>query len=150
MQYVNDVFVVGKDIFDQSVYKGRAQQQKFGLVMSRKEVGGDIFEPIDYDCNPIDIPDDYMRYYVTDLSGNDVSTPFCEQALVPAAKPAKPAKLEKVTQKKTAAQKTVTVSAEKYDTKLPSPTDVVDLIRRCYCLPCLSSNYLPFEDCIPL
>jgi len=103
---INDVFVVGKDLFDQSVYKGRAQQQKFGLVMSRKEPGGDIFEPIDYACNPIDISDDYERYYVTDLSGDDVREPFCEQALVPAAKPAK---LEKVTAK-TAAQKTVTVA----------------------------------------
>ena len=90
---INDVFVVGKDLFDQSVYKERAQQQKFGLVMSRKEPGGDIFELIDDDCNPIDISYDYERYYVTDLSGDDVSKPYCEQALVPPAKPAKPAKL---------------------------------------------------------
>ena len=121
---INDVFVVGKDLFDQSVYKGRAQQQKFGLVMSRKEVGGDIFEPIDYDCNPIDVSGDYERYYVTDLSGDDVREPFCEQALVPASKPAKPAKLEKVTEKKTAAQKTVTVAAKKYVSKFPRPTSL--------------------------
>jgi len=43
---IDEVFKVGDYLFDQSVYKARECQQKFGLVLSRKVYDGEAFEPI--------------------------------------------------------------------------------------------------------
>ena len=72
---IDEVFKVGDYLFDQSVYKARECQQKFGLVLSRKVYDGEAFEPINRKGQPADISEDYSEYFITDNRPVEVTGP---------------------------------------------------------------------------